>query len=341
MKTGVDPSPPQPKIKSQQQNNELAIRPIIVSGLAVLQYGTAVFSLILFCVAVSGSRPLSFLLKLLGFLDPGAFWYPDSLKERLIFSAVVAAFGLLSFLIGRGLWRLGNWARILMLVFYLIDLLPGRAGSSTLWPLSIFVGGNPFFELLSLIISFALILYLLSTRVRTAFGVTSKNSMLRIAVIALALVAIAITISKSRTEFKALAWHLHNGNVLKVNGVTFPLYSWYVPVQYDETGFEIDDRPGPFRPRDETAWISISGCPSSESMNPKEIVESKMRDVERSRSEVTAIDIQIGGQAMRCIQRGRHTYVIECYGTGPITSVHFVGGQDAVRRFKGMMAAAY
>lgn len=316
-------------------------RPLVVTILAIVYWASAAWVLLFGILFLVAPRAVPVAVRILV-----PFWHPDSeiyqLGNRLLIAVIAFVFSFLGYLFARGLWRLRNWARGVAIIFYAVDLLPSRViESSTLWPLSLWVRG-PFFELLSLSASLALILYLLSPHVNAAFGVHGGSRTWQLVAGALALVSLGISFSKSGPEFKAVIWHLRHGNRVSVNGTTFPIYSWYAPVQY-QTGFEIsDDNPGPLRLNDGFGWIDVSICKESESATVEQLVDIKFRDYEKAHyRDLSKFQMQVGKQALSCVQQnGTYSISIYCYGEGPIASIHFAGDEVALRRFTSMMAEA-
>ena len=350
MDTGSDGAPRSHELRerdfsnaSSPQTQETLLprqRPLVVKALAILSWVSSGWALLLGIVFLVAPRVMHAVFRA---LDPSG-WDPgseiDHLGYRLLISGFAIFCALAEYCIARGLWRLRNWARCLMIAYCAIDLFPSRAiNSSTLWPLSLWVRG-PLFELISLSASFALILYLLSPQARSSFRVSGGGRGLQFVVGVLALAAIGISLSKSGPEYNAAVWHLRHGNRISVNGTTFPVYSWYAPVQYG-TGFRIWDEPGPLRGKDGYTSIDVSNCKESESATVEQLVDIKVRDLEESQfTNLSRFQMQVGKQPLTCVQRNGSFSIIYCYGDGPIASIHFSGNEVALQRFRTMMAEA-
>jgi len=190
-------------------------RPMVVTMLAVLTWASSAYALLFGIVFMVAPRAVPAMLRT---LDP--WWHPDSeiyqLDIRLLIIGALFICALLNYLIARGLWRLRNWGRCVVIAFCVFDLVPSRRiESSALWPLSLWARG-PVFELLSLCAALALVLYLLSPKLKAAFGVSGGGRAWQLLVGTLALVSIGISLSRSAQELNAIKWHLRHGNQISM-----------------------------------------------------------------------------------------------------------------------------
>jgi len=259
-------------------------------------------------------------------------------------------FGLLCFVaailfycFGSGLWRLKNWARVLALVFTLTDLVLGGL-PDVMGPLKLVIPLDPVTSLAGRFASFVLVLYLLSSQVRASFGIREPLMKWTVtAVSVLALASLAYTLSKSGPELQALRWHMRHGDRVNVNGVSFPVYTWWVPVQEnDGADLRIKERPGPLRGKDQIAFIEVKGTKDNNStLGIEQLVDQKVREDEKAGYiDLKKFQLQVGKQTLGCMQNAFYFNAIYCYGDGPIYSVFFTGGNRSLGRFKRMMAEA-
>jgi hypothetical protein len=321
-------------------------RPIIVSVLAVMDCLLAAFGFAVFviCLLPAGARTAALgtldrlarsdnLARLdnLGFATP---WSPVStalagLLIALLYSATAT-----------GLWSLRNWARIATLVLTLP--ISGSLPSALILVNLLFP--VPGVALAGFALSFLLFLYLVSAQVRTTFGVTAPRKKWLLPVVSVVAIAcLTYDLSKSGREFQAMRWHMRSGDRVHVNGVAFPVYYWYTPIQ-DCVGadFTIEDRPGPLRKRDAFgAYIEVKGASPSESVNVEKQVEEKEQGLERAGYKVSRFPMRVSKETLSCLSsEGPVIHMIDCYGEGPIGSVVFSGGNRSLDRFQSMMARA-
>jgi hypothetical protein len=189
-----------------------------------------------------------------------------------------------------------------------------------------------------------LLLYLLSPNVRTAFGVTEPRSKWLVPAFALlTLVAFAFDFWHSGPELNAMRWHMHHGSRVTVNGVGFPVYYWYVPRDDNGQGLAIEDQPGPLRPGEKRSFTSVNiSEEAAEKVSPEQMIDRKIQEYKRTGyPEPRTFQMHIAKQTVSCIDGGMLLgHRIDCYGTGPISSVFFAGGDRALMRFNTMMAEA-
>jgi hypothetical protein len=317
-------------------------RPTIITLLAVSDDLVAAFLLgcAVVCLLPEHARSVGFSLL-------GSLFRSDSLSGlgRLGPSSLALICLLLAVpygLIGIGLWKLRNWARVVTIVLTvpISGTLPSALGViNGFFPVPV-----PY--LLGYVLSFMLFLYLVSPGVRTVFGVTAaRRKWLIPAVSTLVLSCLIYDLYRSDREFDAMRWHMRNGDRVSVNGVTFPVYYWYEPVQErSERGFTISDEPGPLRKRDAfAARISVkSDADVTRTSSVGQRIDDEIRGYTRSGyTDVDRFQLRVAGQTLACMRTSDVvTHHIDCYGDGPISSVSFVGGNRSLDRFQRMMAEA-
>jgi hypothetical protein len=327
-------------------------RPTIVSVLAVMDCLLAAFgfAVIVICLLPASARTAASeaLDRFVRSDNLNSTWSPLATASNNVSSTwsplATAVAGLLiallySFL-AAGLWKLRNWARIATLVFTLpiSGALPSALGLfNVFFPV-------PGFALAGYALSFLLFLYLVNPKVRTAFGVTPpRKKWLIPAVSVVAIASLSYDLYRSGREFQAIRWHMRSGDRVRVNGVAFPVYYWYTPIQ-DCVGadFTIEDRPGPLRKRDAFgAYIEVKRASPSESVNVEKQVEEKEQGLERAGYKVTRFPMRVSKETLSCLSsEGPVIHMIDCYGEGPIGSVVFSGGNRSLDRFQSMMARA-
>jgi hypothetical protein len=246
--------------------------------------------------------------------------------------------------VGSGLWRLKDWARWIVIVLFLVDMLSGEP--SLIFPLSWLLGGGPIVVIAGRVLTVLIIAYLLRPHMDMAFGVATLARKWQLAVIAVVLVCFVVPLTQARPEFRAIQWHLRHGNRITVNGVSFPVHLWHVPAEScDETGFKIDDEPGPLRPREQLSFVRVDGCKDAErTATPAELADERYKsDQKAGYFDVRKYQMRVRGQTLECMQSdiGSVTHRIDCSGEGPIYSVFFSGNGDvSLDRFNHMMADA-
>jgi hypothetical protein len=249
-------------------------------------------------------------------------------------------FALSYFFLGTGLWMLKNQARIITILLSLpiAGMVPSALGIvSVFFPL-------PGTALAGYALSFFLCLYLISPQVRTAFGVTApRKKWLIPAVSVVAIASLSYDLYRSGREFQAIRWHMRSGDRVHVNGVAFPVYYWYTPIQ-DCAGadFTIEDRPGPLRKKDAFgAYIKVAGISPSLSLNIEKEIDEQEQGLERAGYKVTRFPMRVSKETLSCLgTTDIVSHRIDCYGDGPIASVFFSGGNRSLDRFHRMMAQA-
>lgn len=333
-------------------------RPRGITFLAALNYFDAVWLLALGIAALIGPRALDSLSMANGRSASAAASDVDSSGHLVAFSFVLFVISILIYLVARALWRLRNWARVLVLVFTILSLI-GGGGTwldplpsllseklvPTLWPHSILVTSGIIGPLLSRFASLILLVYLLSGPVKQAFLANPTEWKWMLAVGAFALLLLGHDVYKSRSELKAIQYHLHHGDRVTVNGVSFPVYVWHVPkVDSECPGFTIDDEPGPLRPngKNGSMYLTVLGYKSDDkSLTVDQLVQSKLQSFAKSGyRDLSTFHLQVANQSLSCMKEHLYASAIYCYGDGPIYSVHFSGGEDGLTRFNQMMAGA-
>jgi hypothetical protein len=139
-----------------------------------------------------------------------------------------------------------------------------------------------------------------------------------------------------------MAWHFRHGDSIIVNGVTFPVYYWYAPIDRKDE-FAVHDIPGPLRPTNDIyAGFSIEG---------RRIKNSTWISRERTEEEnpiggipPNRFQIKIVSESLECSEiRDAHLPgpTLSCSGDGPIYHIFFIGDDNALARFKRTLAAAH
>ena len=154
-----------------------------------------------------------------------------------------------------------------------------------------------------------------------------------------------VTLMKSGFELKAIVWHCRHGNSVSVNGVTFPVYYWYVPdVRSDR--LVVFDQPGPLRPTNDTfTTFTINGRHDKDDVGTPQELAQRMVDHYKSRGYrgVSTVQQRIRSQTLECMEEHDDLlsgWVISCYGDGPIYSVFFTGNDESLDRLKQTLAEA-
>ena len=266
-----------------------------------------------------------------------ASWPPLGIAVIWFLSAVY------SYCVAQGLWKLKNWSRVLTLVLTTWELIVVSMPSA-IGPIKLVIPGDPFTLLAGRVLSFVVVLYLMNAQVRAAFGETrSRQKWLVPAVSALALFSLVYDLSRSGPEFRAIRWHMRHGDRITVSGVSFPIYSWYVPGQEpDGTNLHITDIPGPFRPNDRSTYITVKGVnEAGNTLTIEQRVDRKLQEYEKAGyKDLSKFSLDVGKQTLGCVRESFLGDAIYCYGDGPIASIFFTGGDRSLARFKHMMAEA-
>jgi hypothetical protein len=157
--------------------------------------------------------------------------------------------------------------------------------------------------------------------------------------------ALVVGLTKSSPEFRAIAWHYRHGSRVTVNGVTFPVYYWYAPTG-DSKEFSVWDKPGPLRPTEDgfTAF-QIKGWRDEGDVGiPQDLVQKEAYKYEKAGYQgASMFRLNIRSETLECVQEHDDRFqgwTIYCYGGGPLYSVFFTGGEDALVRFKRTIAEA-
>lgn len=316
-------------------------RPAGITVLAVFQFMSAAVVLGFAVACLSGRKAMLVLSAVLERMRTPEFPCSKTDWNSIGIAFVCFLLAILFFLFARGLWRLKNWARQVSVLFCLLDIIFGGLPSA-LGPAGMLIPANPLTYLAGRILSFLLLWYLFSPNVRTAFGVTEpRGKWLVPASALLTLAAFAYDFWHSGPELNAIRWHMHHGDQVTVNGVSFPVYYWYAPrLEDDGRGFEIKDEPGPMRPKEIGGVIRVSGRKQAdESMSSDQLIDMQIQDYRKAHyPEPRRFQMQIAKQTLTCVEGGILGHRIDCYGTGPIASIFFTGGDRALMRFNTMMA---
>ncbi len=314
-------------------------RPAGITVLAALQCSSAVFFLVIGIICLFGPKAAKALFSVLNH----ALHLPSSFAWLISF--VIALFFFLGsgifYLFARGLWQVKNWARLWTLGFAILNLVNG--GPSFLGPFNFLIPTGVASAILNRICNFLLIVYLLSPGVRNAFAPTAPlRRWLLPAAVALGLCSMSFDLYQSKSEIRALQWHLRHGDRAGVNGVSFPIYYWYAPGERpDGLNLGIDDTPGPLRPGDDSAWIQIKGYrEGGDDLSAEQLVDRRVGEDRKSGFTVEKFRLLVGTEAMTCSRKIFRSTIIDCYGDGPIYSVYFNGDTRSLDRFTRMMAGA-
>jgi hypothetical protein len=334
-------------------------RPAGVTFLAALYYVLAGCGVVLAIACIAGPRALNALLIALGGgAVAGKLDVPTpDMRALLGFTSLVSS--LVICFVAQGLWRLKNWARVLILVFTILDLIQGGWGSAldplpqllserlipALWPHSWLVTSGIFFPLLSRLASLIVLLYFLREPLKEAFDAKPREWKWMVVVSAVGFLLLAHDIYKSGPELKAIQYHLRHGNQVTLNGVVFPVYFWYAPeVDSEFPGFAIDDQPGPLRPQGArgSGYIQVLGYKQDDGgLTVEQLVDKRIQSEQRAGyADLSRFDLRIAKQTLKCMNSGQYSHATYCYGDGPIYSVFFTGNEDETNRFKQMMAGA-
>jgi len=354
LETGIDDapddySPPESVITTENPPDavDAAPRPVVerplgISLLAIHGFFITGVTFMLALALVAGNRAINLFLALLipsaGKVDAS----PLTFGVRLAWALLILLLAWIGYLIWSGVWRLRNWARLIVLFGMMLDVLGG--GSTSFFPLFEFLPQGPASALLATILSFLLVLYLFSVRVKTAFGVTNLTRRWLYTFTAIAVATFGFSIYKSDVELKALRWHLRHGNTISVNGVTFPVYAWYAPVEgRSGQGFHIEDMPGPFRENDQLTFITVEGCKKEEDENltTAQRADKELASYKKSGyTNLRRFQLKVRDQALECMEDVSYSHTMYCYGDGPIAQVFFAGGDTSWARFSRMIAEA-
>lgn len=217
-------------------------------------------------------------------------------------------------------------------------LLGGRF--SLLWPLQGLCEGDPILQILGGVLTFIVVCYLFTPSVKSAFSVTDLRWRWLYACAALALFSLVSALYHSKAEFQALRWHRQHGNQVTVQGVTFPVYGWYTP-HLSETGFDIFDEPGPLRPNERLAFITVESCREDCTLTPRQLAEKKFQSYKNAGyTDLKFVQRQIKGETLECVDETMFARTIECYGRGPIGHVFFAGNESSYERLNRMLTEA-
>jgi hypothetical protein len=160
---------------------------------------------------------------------------------------------------------------------------------------------------------------------------------------ALGLFSLGLDLYRSGPEIRAIRWHMRHGDRVSVNGVSFPVYYWNVPLQHrDGRDLTIHDEPGPLRSGDRSGYIEIKGYQEEGgNLSIEQLVDSRSQSYQKAGyTELKRFQFQIGKQSLSCVQNTFFSTSIYCYGDGPVYSVFFTGGDRSLARFTRMMAEA-
>ena len=329
LNTGVDESLPEPS--SQQpavQENPTAKRPLVITLLAIQGFLTAAAVFLVAIIALSSAKAAALMGLSLSF------------DVRLKGSLLCLFIALLIFLLGKGLWQRRNLARLILIAILMLEFMSG--GESLFWPLFAIFETDPVLQILWRILTFALVCYLFSPSVKTAFEVGDLRWRWLYACAALALASLSFTLYHSKAEFEAWRWHRQHGNQISFAGVTFPVYRWYTPQELPDGGFSIEDEPGPLRPNDRLAFIAVKSCSEDCALSPRQLAEKKFQSYRDAHyTHVKLVKRQVRDETLECVDEAQFSREIYCYGTGPIGQVVFFGDKKSFARLNLMLTEAH
>lgn len=262
-----------------------------------------------------------------------------SFDVRLKGSLECLLIALLIFLVGKGLWQRRNLSRLILIAILMLEVMFG--GPVLFWPLFAIFETDPVLQILGRTLTFAMVCYLFSPSVKTAFGVSDLRRRWLYACAALALFSLGSLFYHSKAELQAFRWHRQHGSEITVQGVTFPVYRWYTP-HLSDTGFEIADEPGPLRPNDGLAFITVESCPEDCTVTPRQLAEKKFESWKTAGyTKVKFVQRQIKGETLECVDETMFSRNIDCYGSGPIGHISFGGNEKSFARLNLMLAEAH
>ena len=326
--TGVDESSPEPSPQQPAlQESPAAKRPLIITILAIQGFLTAAAVFLVAIIVLTSAK----VTALMGISLSFDVRVKGSLECLLI--------ALLIFLVGKGLWRLRNLARLILIAILMLEVMSG--GELLFWPLSIIFQTDPVLQILWRVLTFAMVCYLFSPSVKTAFEVSDLRWRWLYACAALALVSLSFALYHSTAEFEAWRWHRQHGNQISFAGVTFPVYRWYFPQELTDGGFSIRDEPGPLRPNDRFAFIKVESCREDCTLTPRQLAEKQFESWETAGyTKMKFVQRQIRGETLECVDESMFALIVDCYGRGPIGHVSFGGNKSSYKRLVQMLAEA-
>ncbi|HET9285816.1 MAG TPA: hypothetical protein VFR24_28015 [Candidatus Angelobacter sp.] len=210
-----------------------------------------------------------------------------------------------------------------------------------MWPVQRLFESDPLLQILGGIFTFAVVCYLFTPSVKSTFGMTDLRWRWLYACAALALVSLGSALYHSKAELQAWRWHRQHGNQITVKGITFPVYRWYTP-HLSKTGFGIFDEPGPLRPNDGLAFITIESCPENCALTPRQLAEKKFESWKTAGyTKVKFVQRQIKGETLECVDETMFSRNFDCYGSGPIGHIYFGGNEKSFARLNLMLTEAH
>ena len=329
LETGLDESSPEPSPQQPAlQEDPAKKRPLIIAILAIQYFLIAAAALLLSIILLSPAKVRA------------VIGLSSSFELRLKYALFLMFCGGLTYLLARGLWRLRNLARLILIAIFMLSVMSG--GSFLLFgPLDSIFETGPGLQILDRVLTFAMVWYLFSPSVKTAFGVSDLRWHWLYACAALALFSLGSALYHSKAELRAWRWHRQHGNQITVEGVTFPVYRWYTP-HLSETGFDIADEPGPLRPNDRFAFITVESCPADCALTPRQLAEKKFESWKTAGyTDLKFVQRQIRGEALECVDQTMFSRNVNCYGSGPIGHVFFAGNEKSFARLNLMLTEAH
>ena len=337
--TGVDESSPVPSSQqSALQKRPVKKRPLIITLLAIQYFLNAAAGLLFSIILLSSAKTTDALMAL---WTQWLTLHPLSFNERLKDSLLCLLFALLIFLMGKGLWQGKNWARLILIAIFMLETMFGGA-FSLFWPLPAIFQTDPVLQILGRVLTFAMVCYLFSPSVKTAFGVSDLRWRWLYACAALALFSLVSTLYHAKAELEAWRWHRQHGNQISFAGITFPVYRGYTPQKRPDGGFSIEDKPSQLRPNDGEEFITVESCPEDCTLTPRQLAEKKFESYKKAGyTDVKFVQRQVKGETLECVDVALFSRTVECYGTGPIGHIFFAGNEKSFKRFNLMLTEAH
>lgn len=335
-------------------------RPAGITFLAIVIYFQAAWLFAIAIASLVGPKALDTVGLAFAHSTERPDLFLTSPASRGWFALFCVAASVLIYFVARGLWRLKNWARVLVLILSILDL-PGETGSflepiptllsgrivPMFWRHSYFVTSGILYLFLSFLATVIVLGYLVTRPVKTAFLARPTEWRWLLAVGVLGLLSFGYDIYKSGPEIKAVRYHLRHGDQVTVNGVTFPVYDWHAPeIDPECPGFTIEDSPGPLRPirsdRSMFMTIEVAGYKQQQhGLTVDQLVHLRLQSyMKAGYTDLSTFHLQIARESLSCVKEHLYASSIYCYGDGPIYSTFFTGSEESLTRFNQMMAEA-
>ncbi len=224
--TGLERLPSASPHQSAAQDHPAKSRPLIITILALQNFLAATCGLLMGVILLVSAKLAAALLTAVSRQSITADLLPFDLRLKSSLPCFFCA--LLIGLLAVGLWQVRNWARRIVIASFMLDVMFGGS-FLLLWPLHTIFDADPVLQILGRLLTFAVVCYLFSRSVKSAFGLADFGHWWLYASAAVALFSLGFALYKSKTEFQAWRWHRQHGNQVQFEGITFPVYRWYVP----------------------------------------------------------------------------------------------------------------